>query len=83
MVKEWGTRGIWDKEWSWWVVVADNWIGLQIFNFQRLAVLTTALTRSPPDADLIFQAMQDKVHQPYRKTLVNIFHLDHLSPTIL
>jgi len=41
-----------------------------IFNLQRLAVLTTALTRSPPDADLIYQAMQDKVHQPYRKTLI-------------
>jgi len=41
-----------------------------IFNLQRLAVLTTALTRSPPDAELIFQAMQDKVHQPYRKTLI-------------
>lgn len=43
----------------------------QIFNLQRLAVLTTALTRSPPDAELIFQAMQDKVHQPYRKHLVS------------
>ncbi|RPB19385.1 homoserine kinase [Terfezia boudieri ATCC MYA-4762] len=41
-----------------------------IFNLQRLAVLTTALTRSPPNAELIFQAMQDKVHQPYRKTLI-------------
>ncbi|KAI8367652.1 homoserine kinase [Radiomyces spectabilis] len=41
-----------------------------IFNFQRLAVLTTALGRSPPDADLIYNAMQDKVHQPYRKTLI-------------
>ncbi|KAH0608975.1 uncharacterized protein H6S33_001203 [Morchella sextelata] len=41
-----------------------------IFNLQRLAVLTTALTRSPPDAELIFQAMQDKVHQPYRKGLI-------------
>ncbi|CAO1631499.1 unnamed protein product [Sympodiomycopsis kandeliae] len=41
-----------------------------IFNLQRLAVLTTALTRSPPDADLIFQAMQDRVHQPYRKNLI-------------
>ncbi|KAK9466623.1 GHMP kinase [Lipomyces arxii] len=41
-----------------------------IFNLQRLAVLTTALTRSPPDADLIYQAMQDRVHQPYRKTLI-------------
>ncbi|EPS41193.1 hypothetical protein H072_4922 [Dactylellina haptotyla CBS 200.50] len=41
-----------------------------IFNLQRLAVLTTALTRSPPDPELIYQAMQDKVHQPYRKTLI-------------
>ncbi|EPQ31167.1 uncharacterized protein PFL1_01355 [Pseudozyma flocculosa PF-1] len=41
-----------------------------IFNLQRLAVLTTALTRSPPDPYLIFQAMQDKVHQPYRKGLI-------------
>lgn len=41
-----------------------------IFNLQRLAVLTTALTRSPPDPFLIYQAMQDKVHQPYRKNLI-------------
>lgn len=41
-----------------------------VFNLQRLAVLTTALTRSPPDSDLIYQAMQDRVHQPYRKTLI-------------
>ncbi|RIA94497.1 GHMP kinase [Glomus cerebriforme] len=41
-----------------------------VFNLQRLAVLTTALSQSPPDADLIFQAMQDKVHQPYRMELV-------------
>ncbi|CAG8469697.1 13004_t:CDS:2 [Ambispora leptoticha] len=41
-----------------------------VFNLQRLAVLTTALAQSPPDPDLIFQAMQDKVHQPYRKTLI-------------
>ena len=33
-------------------------------------MLTTALTRSPPDPELIFQAMQDKVHQPYRKGLI-------------
>lgn len=43
----------------------------QIFNLQRLAVLTTALTRSPPDAQLIFEAMQDKLHQPYRAHLVS------------
>ncbi|CAG8520569.1 4645_t:CDS:2 [Ambispora gerdemannii] len=41
-----------------------------VFNLQRLAVLTSALARSPPDPYLIFQAMQDKVHQPYRKNLI-------------
>ncbi|KAN0062478.1 Trihydroxynaphthalene reductase [Thecaphora frezii] len=41
-----------------------------VFNLQRLAVLTTALTRSPPDQYLIYQAMQDKVHQPYRTNLI-------------
>ncbi|KAF4003454.1 Homoserine kinase domain protein [Saccharomyces cerevisiae] len=32
--------------------------------------LTTALTMDPPNADLIYPAMQDRVHQPYRKTLI-------------
>ncbi|KAI7860109.1 ribosomal protein S5 domain 2-type protein [Circinella umbellata] len=41
-----------------------------IYNFQRLAVLTTALGKSPPDADLIYNAVQDRIHQPYRKTLI-------------
>ncbi|ORX37021.1 homoserine kinase [Kockovaella imperatae] len=41
-----------------------------VFNLQRLAVLTTALSRSPPDPDLIYEAMKDRVHQPYRKTLI-------------
>ncbi|CAI2174169.1 212_t:CDS:2 [Funneliformis geosporum] len=41
-----------------------------VFNLQRLAVLTTALSQSPPDADLIFHAMQDKIHQPYRRHLI-------------
>ncbi|CAG8572354.1 12167_t:CDS:2 [Racocetra fulgida] len=50
-----------------------NKISAQIvFNLQRLAVLIMALSQSPPDADLICQAMQDKVHQPYRKQLRNI-----------
>ncbi|KAA6407188.1 MAG: homoserine kinase [Lasallia pustulata] len=40
------------------------------FNMQRLALLTTALGQSPPDPNLIYQAMQDKVHQPYRKRLI-------------
>jgi homoserine kinase len=48
-------------------VSADN---SQIFNLQRLALLTTALSDSPPDPDLIFSAMQDKIHQPYRQGLI-------------
>lgn len=40
---------------------------------QRLAVLTTALGQSPPDPDLIYEAMKDRVHQPYRKLLVSLF----------
>lgn len=42
----------------------------QIFNLQRLAVLTTALSQSPPDPGLTYEAMKDRVHQPYRKALV-------------
>ncbi|KAJ1834292.1 Trihydroxynaphthalene reductase [Coemansia sp. RSA 2711] len=41
-----------------------------VFNLQRLAVLTTALGREQPDPWLIFRAMADKVHQPYRMHLV-------------
>ena len=41
-----------------------------IFNMQRLALLATALGESPPDADMIHDGMQDKVHQPYRKGLI-------------
>jgi homoserine kinase len=44
---------------------------LQVFNLQRLAVLTTALGQSPPDPELIYEAMKDRVHQPYRKTLAS------------
>ncbi|TIB70364.1 homoserine kinase [Wallemia mellicola] len=36
----------------------------------RLAVLTTALSITPPDPDLIWEAMQDKLHQPYRSELI-------------
>ena len=28
------------------------------------------LSDSPPDPDLIYSAMQDKIHQPYRSTLI-------------
>ncbi|KAG0215519.1 hypothetical protein BGX28_009567 [Mortierella sp. GBA30] len=41
-----------------------------IYNLQRIAVLTTALSRSPVNHDLIHKAMSDKVHQPYRKHLI-------------
>ncbi|CCO26172.1 putative importin subunit beta-4 AltName: Full=Importin-123 [Rhizoctonia solani AG-1 IB] len=40
-----------------------------VFNLQRLAVLTTALGQSPPSPELIYEAMKDRVHQPYRKEL--------------
>ena len=50
---------------------------------QRLALLTTALGQSPPDPELIYEAMQDKVHQPYRKTLIPGLTevLQSISPT--
>ena len=41
-----------------------------VHNLQRIALLTTALGESPPDPDMIYQGMQDKVHQPYRKKLI-------------
>lgn len=41
-----------------------------IYNLQRVALLTTALGQSPPNAELIYDGMQDKVHQPYRKNLI-------------
>lgn len=41
-----------------------------IFNLQRVALLTTALGQSPPNAEVIYDGMQDKVHQPYRKGLI-------------
>ncbi|KAJ2388109.1 Trihydroxynaphthalene reductase [Coemansia sp. RSA 2559] len=41
-----------------------------VFNLQRLAVLTTALGSETPDPWLIYGAMSDKVHQPYRMHLI-------------
>ncbi|EME81781.1 uncharacterized protein MYCFIDRAFT_32735 [Pseudocercospora fijiensis CIRAD86] len=41
-----------------------------IYNLQRVALLTTALGQSPPDPELIYDGMQDKIHQPYRKKLI-------------
>ena len=42
----------------------------EIFNLQRIALLVTALGDSPPDPEMIYQSMQDKVHQPYRSGLI-------------
>jgi homoserine kinase len=44
--------------------------GFQTFNLQRIALLPVALGQSPPDPELIYLAMQDKLHQPYRQTLI-------------
>ncbi|CAE6471646.1 unnamed protein product [Rhizoctonia solani] len=58
-------------------------IGSFVFNLQRLAVLTTALGQSPPSPELIYEAMKDRVHQPYRKelpTYIKTLH-DLLSQT--
>jgi homoserine kinase len=41
-----------------------------VFNLQRMALLATSLGESPPDADMIYEGMQDRVHQPYRKGLI-------------
>lgn len=35
-----------------------------------MALLPVALGQSPPNPDLIYLAMQDKIHQPYRQTLI-------------
>ncbi|MCJ1472913.1 hypothetical protein MMC13_001562 [Lambiella insularis] len=52
------------------------------YNMQRIALLTTALGQSPPDPELIYEAMKDKVHQPYRRKLVPGLEelLDKMSP---
>ncbi|KAL7009874.1 Trihydroxynaphthalene reductase [Cystobasidiomycetes sp. EMM_F5] len=49
----------------------------------RIVVLTNALARSPPDSDLIFQAMQDRIHQPYRSSLVSMTFQQQFSMEIL
>ncbi|ORX94191.1 homoserine kinase [Basidiobolus meristosporus CBS 931.73] len=41
-----------------------------IFNLQRLTILANALSHSPPNVEKIYEAMQDKIHQPYRKHLI-------------
>ncbi|KND04793.1 homoserine kinase [Spizellomyces punctatus DAOM BR117] len=41
-----------------------------VFNLQRLAVLTSALCAEVPSPDIVYTAMQDKIHQHYRQHLV-------------
>ena len=41
-----------------------------VYNLQRIPLLLRALEKSPPDPHTIYQAMQDKIHQPYRAKLV-------------
>ncbi|KAG0680673.1 Trihydroxynaphthalene reductase [Pichia californica] len=41
-----------------------------IFNLQRLAVLTSAVGDLKPIPDVIYNSMQDSLHQPYRKVLI-------------
>ena len=42
-----------------------------VFNSQRVALLTYALGQSPPKPSMIYEAMQDRIHQPYRQELVH------------
>ncbi|KAF2416131.1 phosphoribosylformylglycinamidine cyclo-ligase [Tothia fuscella] len=41
-----------------------------VFNLQRMALLATSLGESPPDPGMIYEGMQDRVHQPYRSGLI-------------
>lgn len=41
-----------------------------VFNLQRIPLLLRALSAENPNPETIFQAMQDKIHQPYRSALV-------------
>ena len=54
----------------------------QTYNSQRISLLPVALSQSPPDPELIYEAMRDKIHQPYRKGLIPGLTevLDSISP---
>ncbi|KAG7661531.1 THR1 [[Candida] subhashii] len=53
-----------------------------VYNLQRIAILTSALTQSNPNNKLIYQAMKDKIHQPYRASLIPGLQqvLDSITP---
>lgn len=54
-----------------------------VFNLQRLAVLTTALTDEKPNHKVIYESMRDKIHQPYRAQLIPGLTrvLEEITPT--
>lgn len=41
-----------------------------IFNIQRVALLTASIGADVLDPDHIYEAMQDRVHQPFRRSLI-------------
>lgn len=41
-----------------------------IYNLQRVSLLIPALGASPPDGELVHLAMQDRLHQRYRRVLI-------------
>lgn len=43
----------------------------QVFNFQRIPLLTIALGESPPNPADIYQAMQDRVGPPTLASILN------------
>ncbi|RKP07897.1 GHMP kinase, partial [Thamnocephalis sphaerospora] len=51
-----------------------------VFNLQRLTQLTVVLGAEQLDAEKIHRAMQDRVHQPYRQSLIP--GMDHLLQTM-
>lgn len=52
-----------------------------VFNMQRVALLTYALGQSKPEPSTIYQAMQDRIHQPYRQRLIyGLESLQTLTP---
>lgn len=52
-------------------VLPDNYARKDVtFNMQRVTLLTYALGQSPPQPAMIYEAMMDKIHQPYRQSLV-------------
>ena len=41
-----------------------------VFNLQRVPLLISALASATPKSEDIYEAMQDRIHQPYRESLI-------------